>query len=501
MPPQMCDTRSGSRRRGLSRWLRCLSLAACFGGLSSKEVKLTEEQLVAYAQEAEQQARQRAEVAGEVLEAGALQFAERLEAAQAQAEDEERRRGRLACERRFRRTDFSEHGFQGKFMNSANMSAYVSCLYKLRTTQRDKQKRVLVGGVHYPTLLTTHHISPPVSTASSQWCWLDDRGVAPSGLDATVCCDTKKHGPSGMEACWNDHFTFELCCQGDVSRGELPHHFVAPAFDINVGNSVRQVGTFDLGQSYALQSLCKPGDIVVDIGANVGGFTVPLAERVGPDGEVHAFEPFRKVFQHLNANVALNGLTNVFTYQIALGSETKTLDVYTPDLTTWNFPSAIRVQEQIDPDTAAREANLRYEKKKDKIYVRPLDSYEFQGRIRLVKIDVEFMELEVMRGAVKTFREHKPVLWVENEPYFDDPSDRTFVNFMENEVGYTCKTVARLELVCVHGRYEEGGADHQLPPGFHRVFRHLTGEQRQLRLWEVLHEVEETPRSPAASAR
>ena len=43
-------------------------------------------------------------------------------------------------------------------------------------------------------------------------------------------------------------------------------------------------------------------------GANVGGFTVPLAERVGPDGEVHAFEPFRKVFQHLNANDACHQL-------------------------------------------------------------------------------------------------------------------------------------------------------------------------------------------------
>lgn len=82
-------------------------------------------------------------------------------------------------------------------------------------------------------------------------------------------------------------------CQ-DVNLAEMPHYFVAPAFDVNVGNAVRQLGTFDLGQSYALQTLCRSGDVVIDVGANVGGFTVPLAERVGPDGEVHAFEPFRK---------------------------------------------------------------------------------------------------------------------------------------------------------------------------------------------------------------
>ena len=80
----------------------------------------------------------------------------------------------------------------------------------------------------------------------------------------------------------------------DVNLAEMPHFFVAPAFDVNVGNAVRQLGTFDLGQSYALQSLCREGDVVIDVGANVGGFTVPLAERVGPTGEVHAFEPFRK---------------------------------------------------------------------------------------------------------------------------------------------------------------------------------------------------------------
>ena len=84
-----------------------------------------------------------------------------------------------------------------------------------------------------------------------------------------------------------------VACQ-DVNLAEMPHYFVAPAFDVNVGNAVRQLGTFDLGQSYALQTLCRSGDVVIDVGANVGGFTVPLAERVGPDGEVHAFEPFRK---------------------------------------------------------------------------------------------------------------------------------------------------------------------------------------------------------------
>merc|ERR1712176_1057446 len=123
---------------------------------------------------------------------------------------------------------------------------------------------------------------------------------------------------------------------------------------------------------------------VIDVGANLGGFTVPLAERVGPSGAVHAFEPFRKVFQHLNANVALNGLTNVYAHNTALGTERNTTDVYTADLTTWNFPSAMRVTEQYEPEEAATEANLRYEPKKERIQITPLDSFEFNGRVTLM---------------------------------------------------------------------------------------------------------------------
>ena len=64
----------------------------------------------------------------------------------------------------------------------------------------------------------------------------------------------------------------------------MPHYFVAPAFDINVGNAVRQLGTFDLGQSYALQTLCRSGDVVIDVGAHPTGFTEgqKISEAIEP---------------------------------------------------------------------------------------------------------------------------------------------------------------------------------------------------------------------------
>lgn len=389
---------------------------------------------------------------------------------------------------RFKRTDFAEEEFKSPWMSTANMTAYVNCLYQLRTRHRMKEKLVYVAGIHYPTLIVANHVTPPVSTSGSQFCWLDERGVERNALSKRVCCDTEQ-GPNGLEACWDDYFNFDLCCRGDVHLGEIPHFFVAPAFDINVGNAVRQVGTFDLGQSYALQSLCRPGDTVVDVGANVGGFTVPLAERVGPLGEVHAFEPFRKIFQHLNANVALNGLTNVFTYNVALGTEHKDIEIHAPDLTTWNFPSAIRVDDQYDPDEAATQANLRYEARLEEVAVRPLDSIRFKGRLRLIKIDVEFMELQVVLGARETIKRHQPIMWVENEPFFDDPPNREFVDTMKAEFGYDCRTVARLELLCTPPPSDKTG-EVALPEGFQRVTRHLSGVFSDATLWRALAEVD-----------
>ncbi|CAK8994979.1 unnamed protein product [Durusdinium trenchii] len=56
-----------------------------------------------------------------------------------------------------------------------------------------------------------------------------------------------------------------------------------------------------------MQVLLRPGDVAIDVGANLGCYTVALAEAVGPRGHVIAFEPFRWLHQLVVANVAING--------------------------------------------------------------------------------------------------------------------------------------------------------------------------------------------------
>lgn len=209
---------------------------------------------------------------------------------------------------------------------------------------------------------------------------------------------------------------------------------------------MRYQGTFVVAQSYALQSLCGPGDVVADVGANIGSYTLPLAARVGRRGAVYAFEPFRKLFQLLNANVAANGLGNVHTFQVALGRSRERLRVHGPDLGTFNLPSASQVRSQ---GYSQRERNwtLFYEDEPEEVAVATLDDFSFP-RLRLLKIDVEDMEAEVIEGARQTLLRHRPTVWAENARYFER-GDRGFLGRIA-ALGYSCATVPDMdwELVC-----------------------------------------------------
>jgi hypothetical protein len=97
--------------------------------------------------------------------------------------------------------------------------------------------------------------------------------------------------------------------------------FLIHAYDKYVSKSLDTFGEWGEDELELFMHFIKPGDIVLDVGANIGAFTVPLANAVGKEGAVHAFEPQRFVYQNMVANVAVNGLTNVHTHMTVLGSK------------------------------------------------------------------------------------------------------------------------------------------------------------------------------------
>jgi Flp pilus assembly protein TadD len=88
-----------------------------------------------------------------------------------------------------------------------------------------------------------------------------------------------------------------------------------------IGRSLERYGEFSEGECDLLRQMVRPGQVVVEAGANIGAHTLVLSQLVGPAGRVYAFEPQRVVFQILCGNLALNGCLNVVCREVALGDQ------------------------------------------------------------------------------------------------------------------------------------------------------------------------------------
>ena len=129
-----------------------------------------------------------------------------------------------------------------------------------------------------------------------------------------------------------------------------------------------------------LTPLLRPGDVIVDVGANVGSHIIPWMTRLGGATLGYAFEPHPRVFRYLQANAQLNRIQKLHLYNYALGAEEGEVaftDVSSDDLNR----------------IALGDAPLR-------VPMRPLDCFECANQpITLLKIDVEGYEWFVLRGA------------------------------------------------------------------------------------------------------
>ncbi len=169
--------------------------------------------------------------------------------------------------------------------------------------------------------------------------------------------------------------------------------------DRYIGQSLDTYGEFSQGEMDLLGQVIGPGQIVLDIGANIGTHTVLFAQKVGPTGTVFAFEPQRVLFQILCGNVALGSLTNVHTRQAAVGSQAGTVSV-----PTLNYAGASNFGG----------VSLEGQTQGENVSLLTVDQLGLSA-CHLIKIDVEGMESDVLAGAEQTMRRHRPIVYVEND--------------------------------------------------------------------------------------
>jgi FkbM family methyltransferase len=144
-----------------------------------------------------------------------------------------------------------------------------------------------------------------------------------------------------------------------------------------------------------------PGSVFLDIGANVGYYSLMASRRVMPGGRIFAFEPNPRTAEKFRRNVALSGAAGIELFNVALSDHEGMVELYCPAEESHGLTS-MRSQGWSDPDRFEVQGRTL-----DEALPRDLDRLDF------VKIDVEGAERLVFEGAGATISRFRPTILLE----------------------------------------------------------------------------------------
>lgn len=180
--------------------------------------------------------------------------------------------------------------------------------------------------------------------------------------------------------------------------------------DEGIDFSIWLLGAFERATVAAYSRFVRPGMTVLDIGANIGAHTLPLARLVGDAGRVIAVEPTQWANRRLRANLMLNPELErrVLVRQVMLvGSEQEPL----PDSIYASWPlHGTDVHPKLRAQAKSTEGAQA-------ITLDALLEREGIERVDFVKLDVDGHECAVLRGGLASFKRHRPVMIMELSPY------------------------------------------------------------------------------------
>ena len=157
----------------------------------------------------------------------------------------------------------------------------------------------------------------------------------------------------------------------------------------------------------AVLRLLPPDAVILDVGASVGAWTVPLARRLAADGRVIAFEPVPANRTRLEHAVRANALGNVTVSALALGDAAR-------DVGMWLRSSLTGAESGTAAIVESGNAHLTVE-------MRPMDAWADEAalsRLDFIKLDVEGAELMVLAGAERTVGRLRPLILAEFDEYW-----------------------------------------------------------------------------------
>ena len=174
-------------------------------------------------------------------------------------------------------------------------------------------------------------------------------------------------------------------------------------FNCSLSNPDYAFGNNELAVQEAFRSHLRPGDVLFDIGANVGFFTIISVQLVGSEGHVYAFEPVPDNAAAVRHNLELNSFTNATVINSAVADRSGQGELL---VAHYSGGSALSTVKTPPPDL----------KERMPVETVSIDVLLAEGAMRppdMVKIDVEGAELTVLQGMVETIRQHRPVILYE----------------------------------------------------------------------------------------
>lgn len=173
---------------------------------------------------------------------------------------------------------------------------------------------------------------------------------------------------------------------------------------------------YDLPTQKLLEEVLQIGDEVVDIGANVGMFSLAARSLIGDEGTVYSFEPNPEVQKRLYNNIEINQIKNVIIYPVGLGDSEGNFTLSVPHINSGEGTiSKFRENEYEDAKCH-----------KVQVDVKIGDDVLYEAAPRLIKIDVEGGEVGVLRGISKLISKCRPLIVAEYVPQHLARFDTTF---------------------------------------------------------------------------
>ena len=162
----------------------------------------------------------------------------------------------------------------------------------------------------------------------------------------------------------------------------------------------------ELANIFAIVDTLPADAVIVDGGANIGFFTVPVAHRTQGRGvRIISFEPQRQLFQALGGSLAINGYRHVYLHNCGLGTEPGIAQLPEVDYSIAQDFGTVTLTNETTVDEDGWMADRVVD-------ITSIDAMDLP-RLDFFKLDVEGYEVPALTGALETIKKHRPWIWIE----------------------------------------------------------------------------------------